>query len=167
MAVGTAAAWHGLDRYAELSEMCRDLEFVVVCPDSLAKAIDRMVDGSRVGVITSRDAAQYQEHLASFDVAMGSLAMDRAGLTEGAPLKVRDYINAGVPTALPYLDTNLSGVADPGLFDLRPSTSGEFRDWVLSVRGLRVGAAARAAVDLEAIEARRVGLFADSRHGWK
>lgn len=167
MAVGTTAAWHGLDRYAELARRCPDLEFVVVCPEAIATAIDRMVDGSRVGVLTSRDAAQYEEHLASLDVAMGSMAMDRAGLTEGAPLKVRDYVSAGVPTALPYLDTNLSGVADPGLFDLRSSTPGAFREWVLSVRGHRVGPAARAAVDLDAIEARRVGLFIDSSHDWQ
>ena len=48
----------------------------------------------------------YWAVLGRADVAIGSLAMERAGLREGSPLKVREYLLAGIPTVIGYEDTD-------------------------------------------------------------
>jgi len=42
------------------------------------------------------------------DVGISTLAIDRKGLTEGAPLKTREYLLMGLPVIIGYQDTDLS-----------------------------------------------------------
>ena len=46
---------------------------------------------------------------------MQLLALDRAGLEEGCPLKVREYLLAGVPSVIGYDDTPSAEFAAPRL----------------------------------------------------
>lgn len=160
MAVGSANAWHGLDRFARLASRVASCEFLVIAPGRIADYVARSLAGTAVSARITSDSSDYEDALGGLDVAVGSLAVERAGLTEAAPLKVRDYVNVGIPTALPYLDTNLSGLDDPALFRLTAGTPDSvFREWVFRMVGERVAESTREAISIDTIERRRLTIM--------
>lgn len=58
------------------------------------------------------DPAAYAPVLARATAALGSLALHRKGMGEASPLKVREYLAAGLPTILAYDDTDFPEDAD-------------------------------------------------------
>lgn len=162
MAIGRDAPWHGLDRFATLAQANRDFRFRVIAPQSVAAQLLAAPGLEGLSWLPTRDRAEYLAGLASLDVAVGSMAMERAGLTEAAPLKVRDYVSMGIPAALPFHDTNLHGVADPAILEWDGRPSEAFSEWVVQMVGRRVGESAREAVDIEAIEAQRLAAISAS-----
>lgn len=109
---------------------------------------------------STSSGSDYRAALAALDAAVGSLAYDRWNLTEGAPMKVRDYADAGIPTILPYRDTNLGSVEDPALLHLSDwRETSALVSWLPSISGLRVAALTRRAVAINSIEERRLDLL--------
>ena len=102
-------AWHGVDELLELAHCLPDWEVHIVGPraDDFAESAPANVRFH--GLL---DAGAYGELLRSADVAIGSLAMYRAGIQEGSPLKVREYLAAGIPTVIAYDDTDFPAGAD-------------------------------------------------------
>jgi hypothetical protein len=122
-------AWHGVDRLLELARALPDFDFDLVGPDP-------ELDLANVNPHGVLGEADYFPLLAQADVAVGSLAMERAGLTEGSPLKVREYLLAGIPTIVGYDDTDFLG-RDPW-FLLKSTDPAEVRAFVEAARGRRV-----------------------------
>ena len=94
--------WHGVDRLLELARALPDVDFDLVGPEPAERPPNVTVHGTLAG-------EDYWAVLARADVAVGSLAMERAGLREGSPLKVREYLLAGIPTVIGYEDTDFPG----------------------------------------------------------
>lgn len=160
LSVGSASAWHGVDRFERLAAVLPDVRFRLLHPERVSMPAP---DHGRLEVIRVRSRSHFRSELAQLDAAMGSLAMERAGLTEAAPLKVRDYVDAGIPTVLPYVDTNLDGCSDPMLLRLSRNSSGwatALMSWLSDVSGQRLRESTRQAVSIDVIEARRLEMLA-------
>ena len=105
---GIFSAWHGLDLL--ISELAK--------PSSIELAINAKLKVHLVGQLTNEHilriseisgadrfikihghltAEEYLPILEESDIGMGSLAMHRIGLGEGATLKVREYLAMGLP----------------------------------------------------------------------
>ncbi len=100
--------WHGTDLLLGLAARLPEWRFDLVGPDP-ADLPTAPVNVTAHGLL---DAESYRGMLAAADLAIGSLAMHRAGITEGSPLKVREYLAAGIPTVIAYRDTDFPGGAD-------------------------------------------------------
>lgn len=108
--------WHGLDRLCDLARRAEDWCFDVVglddgdlpeCPDNV----------TAYGFL---DQAAYERILERAHVAVGTLALDRKGMSEATPLKVREYLAYGLPVIIGYRDVDfpegapfLLGLSDP------------------------------------------------------
>jgi hypothetical protein len=145
-----AMAWHGVDRLLELAREAPQVDFDLVGPEPGPVPPNVTVHGTLAG-------ERYWAVLGRADVAIGSLAMDRAGLREGSPLKVREYLLGGIPTIIGYEDTDFPG--EPPWYLARYTSPGQFRSFVESVRGQR---APRAELG-RAKEAERLAFFAKVR----
>ena len=122
-------AWHGVDRLLELAEALREVDFDLVGPEPGEVPSNVSVHGTLGG-------EAYWAVLAGADVAFGSLAMERAGLREGCPLKVREYLLAGVPTVIGYEDTDFPG--ELPWYLARYDGAEQVRAFIEGVRGRRV-----------------------------
>jgi hypothetical protein len=167
MAVGQPYVWSGLDRFSRLAEQLPDIDWVVACPKS-ALADVTSAAGQSVIVRGTRSTAEYYDEVRSWTVAIGTMALERKGLTSATPLKVRDYVGLGVPTVLPYWDDDLGPVSDPLLANLAAknqasaSVSPEFlKDFADSAKGQNLRLSTSAVVSIESIETRRVHFFRD------
>jgi hypothetical protein len=168
MAVGTVGAWHGLDRFAALAQAMPGVRCVVVAPSTLRTALSAVLGEAPVEVWGTGGRDAYNEAMASLDAAAGTLAFDRIGLTEAAPLKVRDYLMLGIPTLLTYADTNLAGTDDECLLRLRgdlTSSAAAVEAWVHGMRGRRLADSTRLTVGISSLERRRLDLLTGSSAG--
>jgi glycosyltransferase involved in cell wall biosynthesis len=100
--VSQAAPWHGLDKVLRLAERLPDLDIDVV---------GSVTSGGAVAPPNVRfrgflSGLAYDEVLAGADVGIGTLALHRKGMNEASPLKVREYLAAGLPTVVGYRDTD-------------------------------------------------------------
>jgi hypothetical protein len=160
-AVGSRGRWHGLDRLDALARRVPEAEWVVIAPEHLAVWTRRELGtGSPVQVVGSGSRAHYDDALAALDATVGTMALDRRGLTEAAPLKVRDSVSVGIPVLLPYRDTNLEPADDPAVLRIDPrdldAAAAEVRTWLPEMVGRRVSEATRGLVDLRSVEQRRL-----------
>jgi len=121
-------AWHGVDRLVELAAAVPEVDFDLVGPRPGDVPPNVTVHGTLAG-------EAYWAVLARADVAVGSLAMERAGLREGSPLKVREYLLAGIPTVIGYDDTDFPG--EPPWYLTRLAGPDAFRRFVADTRGRR------------------------------
>lgn len=156
---GSANSWQGFDRFGHLASLLPEVSFRLLIPSGLA-----VPDAAESRVVVVRVGAQphFQAELAKLDAAVGTLALERKSMQEAAPLKVRDYVDAGIPTALPYTDTNLTGCEDPMLLQLSGNPDGwggPLSQWLRTVRGRRLLQRTRLAVSIDAIEAKRLDLL--------
>jgi hypothetical protein len=121
-------AWHGVDRLLDLARALPEVDFDLVGPTTGVVPSNVSVHGMLRG-----DA--YWAVLARADIAFGSLAMERAGLHEGCPLKVREYLLAGLPTVIGYEDTDFPG--ELPWYLVRYSGADQVRRFLAAVRGRR------------------------------
>lgn len=110
----TFSEWHGLDR---LIDAVRDapqipdhltIHLIGHLSEPLQKQIAAL--GSRAKVIRIHgflETEVYRTLLAEADVGLGSLAMDRQNMREGATLKVREMLGMGLPVYSGHADTAL------------------------------------------------------------
>jgi hypothetical protein len=166
MSVGSRGKWHGLDRLSGLAAELPDADWVVVVPADLGHwAGSELGRETMVRIVATSSRAEYDTAISRLDGAMGTLALDRRGLSEAAPLKVRDYAASGIPLLLPYRDTNLAAADDPAVAQVDPrdreGTVRVVREWLDHLPGSRLAEATRALVDLGPIERRRMEFLAD------
>ena len=106
--VGTPSqAWHGVDMLPHLARSLPEYDFHVVGPDALADAPPNM---SFYGYLPP---PQLSRLYTRSHIGIGSLAFFRKNISEASPLKVREYIAAGLPVIL--------GCADSAFLDHTPS----------------------------------------------
>jgi len=165
MAVGQAHGWSGLDRFSDLAEQLPEMSWVAVCPQSAYADVSGAVSPS-VTVRGTRSMDEYYDEVRSWTVAIGTMALDRKGLSSATPLKVRDYVGLGVPTVLPYWDDDLGEVSDPLLANLAGKNQasvlvkpGFLRDFASAALGQNLRPDTSSAVSITAIESRRVQFF--------
>jgi hypothetical protein len=121
-------AWHGVDRLLELARALPGFDVDLVGPEVTGAPANVTVHGTLHG-------EEYWAVLARADVAFGSLAMERAGLREGCPLKVREYLLAGIPTVIGYEDADFEG--ELPWYLARFEGAEQARDFAARVRGRR------------------------------
>jgi hypothetical protein len=165
MAVGQAQPWSGLDRFSHLAGELPEMSWVVACPHSALSDVSAAV-GPSVVVRGTRTMQEYYDEVRSWSVAIGTMALERKGLTSATPLKVRDYVGLGVPTVLPYWDDDLGKVSDPLLANLAgeneawaPVEPAYLRVFARAAMGHNLRPATSAIVNIEAIELRRAQFF--------
>jgi hypothetical protein len=126
MSVGSFASWAGIDLFFELAQKMLDHKFVIAAPSGLrfSNKIKQKCP-KNIEFVFAKKYSDYINELKTWSHAIGPLALGRKGLSEAAPLKVRDYISLGIPTFINYLDTNLSFCEDPAL----KQVSANHRDW--------------------------------------
>jgi len=154
--------WHGVDKVVELARLCPDWDFDVVGLNGEGLGADCPGNLRFHGYLTR---AEYEGILSRAVVAIGSLAMHRAGLDEASPIKVREYLAYGIPTIIGYRDTDFP--TDAGFLCRIPNTPdnvvthlGQIRDFVTRMRGVRVPREAIAHLDAAGKERDRLQFLA-------
>lgn len=160
MAVGSTARWHGVDRFMELAAALRgEARCQLVARPDVAAQVGGMPGFDPTTMAVAQDQNEYEEILSQAHVGIGTLALDRKGLMEAAPLKVRDYVRLGIPTILPYIDTNLR-LAPADQCMVHRSWDRGFVEFALqfarAVAPLRLNQSTRQTVSLKRIERDRV-----------
>ena len=108
----TFSEWHGLDRLVDAvrDSLARpeNLTFHIIGHLSNLQKSQIVELGSRSALFRLHgflDASAYRHLLALADVGLGSFAMDRQNLREGATLKVREMLGIGLPVYSGHVDT--------------------------------------------------------------
>ena len=154
--VGLAQPWHGVDRLLEIA--CRlphvHFDLVGVGPIDSAPA--------NVTCHGVKAPGEYDELLVGAYAGVGPLALERAGLRDASPLKVRDYLLHGLPVVIAHRDPDLSGRGLPYVLELPPerdagADAASIEMFLERVRHVRVTPAeAEALVGIRAKESRRI-----------
>lgn len=99
-------AWHGVDKIMQLAELRPEWTFDLV--GIHAKDIKGLNGKIPPNIVFHGrlNKEQYEPIMRKANIAIGSLAMHRAALKEGSPLKVREYLAYGIPVILGYMDTD-------------------------------------------------------------
>lgn len=163
LSVGSANSWAGLDRFSSLAaELREEADWIVACPAMATADVSRAVSAP-VRVVGTKDSNEYVAELSSWDVAIGTMALERAGFRTASPLKVRDYVGLGIPTILPYWDEGVGNVADPLLLRVvgerdQPAVLDplQVRDFLQLSRGNNLAGSTSASVSAQEIERRRL-----------
>lgn len=159
--VGSAGTpWHGLDRIAELASLFPDARFDVIGTEPFAAPpnVTRHPHLAR---------AAYTPLLHQATAALGTLALFRKSMDEACPLKVREYLAAGLPVLAAYRDTDVPEGADYFLrlanndAPLAPERD-RIAAWLGRWRGRRVPREAIQHLDTSVKEARRLAFLREA-----
>lgn len=104
MLIGVDAPWHGLDKITKAIKVSsEDVELYVV-GDVIKNSSD-----SRIIFTGQLNNKQISELIINKMICcgIGTLALERKGLHEAAPLKVREYMARGLPVVYSYEDTDI------------------------------------------------------------
>jgi len=78
------------------------------------------------------------------DCAIGTMSFHQIGLTEASPIKTRQYLASGIPSILPYYDTDLKDLNTEFILQIPNKSNNiqthgqEIHDFVYAMRGKRV-----------------------------
>lgn len=158
LAVGAEEAWQGVDKLMELATLLPDLEFhlVGVTGPHAPTPANLHLHGQLA-------PAAFDRFLEGMDVGVGNLALERIGRRRPSPLKVRDYVRAGLPCVIAHDDPDIGASRDvlnlgygfiPG-----PQSAARLWRFAADVTGRRVGADVARAVSLADKEVRRLQLL--------
>ncbi len=152
--------WHGIDKLAWLASRKPEWDFDVVGPDP-AELPDPPANVTMHGLLPAED---YLPLLAAADAGVGSLALHRKSMNEASPLKVREYLAAGLPAITAYADTDFPDGADHLL--ALPNVETNVREGVAEIerfvehwRGRRVSRSQLGHLDHGAKERMRLEFF--------
>lgn len=139
---GARSPWHGIDKVLGLAEALPDSDFTLI---GLERDHLGRVPPENVSVHGRLARAEYEPLLAQADVAIGSVAMERAGLHEASTLKFPEYLSYGLPVIIGYDEAHFRGRDDPWYLLRLPTGPdnvrahvGEIRAFTDRVRGRRV-----------------------------
>lgn len=157
--IGEGVYWQGVDKIIELAEARPSWSFDLIGVKDLTVPTNVTCHG-----FLALDG--YADVLAGADVALGTLALHRKQMQEASPLKVRRYLEFGLPLILGYADTDLAGL-DPWWLLTLPNVETNVRDslveidrFVASVAGKRVPRAeVEPLISAAAKETRRLAFF--------
>jgi glycosyltransferase involved in cell wall biosynthesis len=101
--IGTpGAAWHGIDVIMAIAKRTIDiLEFHLI-GERFNESSDTPPNVKAYGYLSDAD---YRQVISACDIGIGTLALANAGINEASPLKVREYVAAGLPIIIGYKDT--------------------------------------------------------------
>jgi glycosyltransferase involved in cell wall biosynthesis len=135
--LGEGVYWQGIDKILELAAAFPDWSFDLVG----VEGDDALPNVAYRGFL---EAEAYAPILDDADIGLGTLALHRKQMDEACPLKVRRYLEFGLPVVVGYTDTDLVGLESWWLLRL-PNTETNVRDnreriaeFVASVHGRRV-----------------------------
>ncbi|QTL36104.1 glycosyltransferase [Pseudoalteromonas viridis] len=156
--------WHGIDTLCKLAHATKGrLQFHVVGLDS--SEVEDAPENVRFYGYLHVD--KYSEIARNCAVGMGTLALHRKNLSEACPLKVREYLSAGLPVIIPYEETAFLSETPPWVLKVDASKD-EFDDeqvrkilsFVEDMHHLVVPKSeVKPFIDSENLEARRVAFF--------
>jgi hypothetical protein len=93
--------WQGFDLFLTIVQAMPRYEFHVIGTDSGPSYHNLQYHGALTG-------HEYHRMMSNMDFAIGTLAFYRAGITEGSPLKVRDYLTFNLPFVIGYIDSDFA-----------------------------------------------------------
>jgi glycosyltransferase involved in cell wall biosynthesis len=96
--------WHGIDKLVDFARRYGDLQLDIIGYHKLPEFEPLPNNLKLHGYLSS---GEYEQVLASADVAVSSLALHRIQLEEASPLKSRECLALGLPLVLAYQDTDL------------------------------------------------------------
>lgn len=100
--VGTPEyAWQGFDLFFSIAQAMPAYKFHVIGASSGPTNNNLKYHGALLG-------EEYKKIMSKMDFAVGTLAFHRAGIIEGSPLKVRDYVEFNLPFVISYVDSDFS-----------------------------------------------------------
>lgn len=120
--------WQGFDHFLSIVEAMPQYKFHVVGADS-GPYLPNLI---YLGILTGDSYARLME---SMDFAVGTLAFYRTGISEGSPLKVRDYVSFNLPFIVGYNDSDFSKsdfclqINPENLVDQLPKIHSFFTSW--------------------------------------
>jgi hypothetical protein len=121
----------GLDLLNAFAESHSQYDVRVVF-NSLHSRSNRIFDAHRafpaLNFVETKHFTSYISELQTWSCAIGPLALSRKGLTEAAPLKVRDYIALSIPSVLSYIDTNLKNSNDCALLKVSDFSANAYEE---------------------------------------
>jgi glycosyltransferase involved in cell wall biosynthesis len=123
--VGEGVYWQGVDKILELAVSFPEWRFDIVGAEPRAAPANVAWHG-----FMSPD--EYAPILARADVGLGTLALHRKQMEEACPLKVRRYLEFGLPVILAYTDTDFVGL-DPWWLLRLPNTERNTNDRLASI----------------------------------
>jgi glycosyltransferase involved in cell wall biosynthesis len=133
--------WHGIDKLVTLARLVPDIQLDIIGYSELPDLEPLPENITLHGYLALKE---YQNVLASADVAVSSLALHRVQLEEASPLKSRECLAFGLPLVLAYIDTDLDDLKCdlllkiPNKEDNIQTHSQDIREFAYKMRGLRV-----------------------------
>jgi hypothetical protein len=132
--------WHGVDKLVTLARLIPDIQLDIVGYSEIPDFGPLPENITLHGYLALQD---YQNVLASADVAVSSLALHRVQLDEASPLKSRECLAFGLPLIMAYIDTDLHDLncdfllKIPNKEDNIQTHAQDIRDFIFRMRGLR------------------------------
>lgn len=104
--VGHPAAWHGIDKILTIGQNNPDWALVMIGPHIRERYGHLLDSGSaeRFLFLDELDTADLSCVYRFCDLALGSFAMERKGMSEAASLKVREYVFYDLPVVIGHYD---------------------------------------------------------------
>jgi len=141
--VGTPGAiWQGFEEVVRLGAVCDDLLIDIVGIDRLSNSEVPVTANVKFHGFLRRE--ELLAVLSTADCAMGTAALHKKKMNEAPSLKVRQYLAYGIPTILPYIDTDLMAcdldtlLTIPNEPDALINNADTIRDFVYRMRGRRI-----------------------------
>lgn len=121
--------WHGTDQLAELAGIAGDAVDIHIVGET-GEDRDNL---HWYGYLSEEEYLPIMERC---HICVGTLGLHRKGLSEGCPLKTREYVKHGFPIVLGYKDTAFLNETPEWVLEL-PNRAGLFRDCNVVERLLR------------------------------
>jgi glycosyltransferase involved in cell wall biosynthesis len=101
--IGTpGAAWHGIDVILAIAKKTVGVLEYHLIGVGFAEPSNLPTNVKLYGYLSEMD---YRKIVADCDIGIGTLGLKTAGINEASPLKVREYVAAGLPIITAYNDT--------------------------------------------------------------
>ncbi len=154
--------WHGIDKLVTLARLVPDIQLDLIGYSELPDLEPLPENITLHGYLALKE---YQNVLASADVAVSSLALHRVQLEEASPLKSRECLAFGLPLVLAYIDTDLDDLKCdlllkiPNKEDNIQTHSQDIREFAYKMKGLRVNHSQIIKLDQSDKELDRIDFF--------
>lgn len=97
--------WAGVDKLIRFAQKTPGIEFDVIGTAEKDVLSENISSNMQLHGFLSYE--EYLPILERADVAIGPMALHRKRMNEASPLKVREYLAHGIPTILPYFDSDI------------------------------------------------------------